>query len=266
MNKGSISNILRSFGLLHPLDNLRYKNEQRKNSSANSKFKAEHPNIPLPPDYLMYESFKLNYSKYYQGGKETAKWLIELLEKNTTLENKKILDWGCGPARIVRHLPQLLPVSNIYATDYNAESINWCKENIKDVDFNHNRLEALLPYDDNYFDVIYGISILTHLSEKMHTNWITELRRNLKPDGLLLLTTQGNNFKSKLSTAENIKFDKGELIVRGNVKEGHRTYSAFHPDTYLELLFRDFDIIDKLVVNPTGKSYIPQDTWLLKKI
>ena len=51
-----------------------------------------------------------------------------------------ILDWGCGPGRIVRHLPSIVSKAKIFGSDYNEESINWCRENIEDVGFEVNGL------------------------------------------------------------------------------------------------------------------------------
>ena len=42
------------------------------NKKDNEAFKKKFPDIVLPPDYLMYESFKLDYASYYFGGKKTA--------------------------------------------------------------------------------------------------------------------------------------------------------------------------------------------------
>jgi ubiquinone/menaquinone biosynthesis C-methylase UbiE len=266
MNKGQISNTLRQYRLLYPLDKLRYVLEKSKNKKLNKKFKKDNPEILLPPDYLMYESFQINYSKYYFGGKTTAEWIFKLVGKHINLSGGKILDWGCGPGRLIRHMPDISNnQSSFYGTDYNKESIHWCKNNIQKVNFNHNNLEAILPYEDNTFDAIYGISIFTHLSKEMHFNWFNELKRVLKPGGVILITTQGKNFRPKLIGKEKKKFDQGELIVKGNVKEGHRTYSAFHPDPFLKLLFKDVHILDKIVISPKGKDYLPQDRWLLKK-
>jgi len=266
MNKAKLSNTLRSLGLLYAVDKLRFRYYQLKNRTSNLAFKARNPSIKLPPDYLMYESFQLNYGKYYFGGEETAKWLIGLLSEHISLNGHNILDWGCGPGRIVRHLPSLLGIKNaFYATDYNTESIDWCNKNINGVAFNKNQLDASLPYQDSFFDAIYGISIFTHLSKQMHECWLSELMRVLKVGGILLVTTQGENFKPILSDTEKTKFATGELIVRGNVKEGHRTYSAFHPDQYLTTFFKDLTVIDKIIIDPADKSYTPQDVWILKK-
>lgn len=266
MNKGQISNTLRKLGLLYPIDKLRYGVEKRKNKMENEKFRKDHPEFLLPPDYLMYESFQINYAKYYRTGKANAELIFNQLSKYKNLDGGKILDWGCGPGRIIRHMPDISKnKSSFYGTDYNEESINWCKNNIKNVDFNHNNLEANLPYEDGEFDAIYGISIFTHLSKEMHFKWYSELKRILKPEGILLLTTQGENFIPKLALEEKEKFNAGELVVRGNVKEGHRTYSAFHPDPFLNLLFKDVEILEKIVISSNSNEYVPQDTWILKK-
>gem|GEM_PF-6179366 len=50
----------------------------------------------LPPDYFLYETFGLSYTSYYEGGEETARWLIQYFKRYVSLENEKILDWGCG--------------------------------------------------------------------------------------------------------------------------------------------------------------------------
>ena len=265
MIKGTLSNLLRRLHLMHLVDSIRFKKEGIKNRQINEIFKRENPDLKLPPDYLIYESFQLNYEKYYVGGRTTAEWILDNLNNHVRLEQKKVLDWGCGPARVVRHMPQLSPANDFFGTDYNARSISWCKKNIEDVSFNHNGLDPSLPYEDGFFDAIYGISIFTHLSEEMHYKWIEELRRILAIDGVILLTTQGDNFRGKLSAAELKSYDEGQLILRGKVKEGHRVYSAFHPDAFLKKLFAGFDVLDKQVTDKESLSYTPQDTWILRK-
>ncbi len=151
-----------------------------------------------------------------------------------------------------------------YATDYNKKTIEWNKNNIDNVKFNNNSLEAKLPYKDNFFDIIYGLSVLTHLSEKLHYDWFEELYRVLNVGGILWITTQGDNFKSKMTESELIKYNKNEIIVRGNVLEGHRTYSAFHPKKFMEKLFQEAIVLEH-VITPPQEGWIPQDIWIVKK-
>jgi hypothetical protein len=87
MNKGTISNLFRLFRLSHLLDYMRYLVQRFKNRKINSNFRKDNPGIKLPPDYLMYESFQLNYHKYYTESKESAKWVIDFIGPYIKLEN-----------------------------------------------------------------------------------------------------------------------------------------------------------------------------------
>ncbi|CAD7799198.1 Ubiquinone/menaquinone biosynthesis C-methyltransferase UbiE [Chryseobacterium aquaeductus] len=264
--KAKISTFLREKSLLFKADQLRFYFYQFKNRSKNISFQKNHPNFKFPPDYLMYESFQINYESYYKSGQSAAKWLLSIVAKYRNLESLKILDWGCGPARIIRHLPEILPEScEVFGTDYNETSINWNRKNIENVSFNLNSLEAKLPYKENYFDFIYGISIFTHLSEELHYTWKKELTRILKKDGILILSLQGDLFKTILTESESDEFEKGHLVVRGNVKEGHRTYSAFQPNDFVKKLFSDYEILEH-TESYFKEGKLQQDIWVLKKL
>jgi len=266
MNRGDISWFIRNLRLSQPIDNFRYLLEKIRNRKDNQQFLKEHSETVLPPSYLIYESFAMNYNNYYNGGKIAANELTSNIAKHTVLEKKNILDWGCGPGRIIRHLPEILNNHcTFFGTDYNKQTINWCKENLNNIQFNLNSLEATLPYQDEQMDIIYGISIFTHLSEKNHSLWLNELLRVLKPNGILYITTQGDSHKLKLTKLERQRFEQGELIVRGKVIEGHRTYSAFQPELYMEKLFKNHRILEHIKGNSEGLDWIPQDVWIIKK-
>ena len=263
--KSKISGRLRQLGILYQADRARYYVQKFKNRKANLEFKEKNPDVALPPDYLIYESFQLDYKKYFTESKDTAKWLTGHLSRHTDLQNKKILDWGCGPGRIVRHLPSIIGNGcEYYGTDYNKDSIEWCSKNLREINFNNNPLNADLPYPDNFFDAIYGISIFTHLSEKMHFEWSKELLRVLAPNGILFVTMQGDNYKAKLTEEELKNFENGMLVIRGNVKEGHRTYSAFQPKSFVNKLFENVEILEH-IERPIKTNWFPQDIWILKK-
>ena len=266
MNKGIISNVLRKLGLMYYTDWLRYYLQKFKNRKINRDFKLKNPDVLLPPDYLIYESFQLNYKKYYTDSIESAIWLTNHLKKHIELKNIRILDWGCGPGRIIRHLPGAIGNGcEYFGTDYNKKSIEWCSQNLSNIKFNLNTLVAQLPYPDNYFGVIYGISIFTHLSEQLHVDWYKELFRILKPKGIMFLTTQGDNFKVKLTDKELQKFNNNQLIVRGKVEEGHRTYSAFHPKGFMTTLFENVEILEHVETKPENGKWLPQDIWIVRK-
>lgn len=266
MKKQAISKFLRNLRLLQPADYLRFYLEKIRNREKNQRFLNNNPGIKLPPDYLIYESFQLDYQKYFTESEDTAQWLASLLKKHIEMKGIKILDWGCGPGRVIRHLPKFTESkSEFFGTDFNAKSIAWCSGNLPGIQFNRNLLDAQLPYSDSFFDVIYGISVFTHLSKNLHFSWFEELYRVLKPGGIMLFTTQGINFKEKLNNNELKNFDEGKLVIRGKTKEGHRTYSAFHPKKFMEKLFAPAEILEHIERKPDNGGWLPQDVWIIKK-
>jgi len=265
--KKYISAILRKSGLMEPLDFIRFLLSKLKYAGSNKIFKTANPGVALPPDFILYESFgKLNYQRYYEGGKETAEWLLDLIGKYYQLENIVICEWGCGPGRILRHLPGLLVGKNdeIIGTDYNRETIEWDKKNLAWINFIVNELAPPLPFEAESIDIIYCISVFTHLSEQMHYAWFEELIRVLKPDGIVLFTTHGNSFKDKLLDKERERYDQGKLVVRSHATEGKRTFTAFHSPDFIKAMIGDSGLLAHLEDTEPGHKY-SQDTWIVRK-
>jgi len=265
MNKSKITTLLRKLRLMHLGDRLNFHYQKYKNRASNKLFKANNPDVVLPPDYMIYEAFQMNYENYYNDSVSTAEWLISYFKKYVELKNINILEWGCGPARIIRHFPNLLNSScEIFGSDYNHQTIEWCNKHIPNIHFSNNNLQPPLEYQSNIFNIIYATSVFTHLSEEMHFAWFAELRRICKQNGIIFLTTHGDNCKPRLTEGELKAFEAGKLVVRGNVKEGHRTFAAYQPPQFMKKLFSEVDILEHVTREPEG-NYIPQDVWIVRK-
>ena len=265
LSKYELSAFIRRIGLIRAADKLRFYFEYIRTYNIRKSFIDQHPNILLPPAYYLYETFNLNYSAYYYNGMKTANWIAEHFKKYKNLENANILDWGCGPGRVIRHLPVYVDKSaHFFGTDYNKNYVTWCAKSIPDISFQKNELIPPLLYTDDFFDCIYGISILTHISESLHFLWFKELMRVLKPGGILFLTLHGDSFKEKLTLEERKKYDDGHIIIKSNTKEGHRTYGAFHPDKFVKELIDRHTLLEH--IKGTIINGIPQqDVWIIEK-
>jgi len=265
MNKRILSTILRKLGLLRFTDKIRFIFVFLSTTIERIRFKQRNPSIKLPPSYFLYETYKLDYQSYLYKGRESARQILSLLEKYKSPESLVILDWGCGPGRITRHLPSLLEDScKLYGTDPNKKYVAWCKKNIPGIEFSVNDLAPPMhKFDSNFFDFIYGISIFTHMSGNMHFLWNEEIMRILKPGGIFLFTTQGESFIEKLSNQERTLFHEGKIIEKSNTKEGHRTYSSFQPTAFIKSMVKNHEILE----NIPGKKYSgEQDIWIIKKV
>jgi SAM-dependent methyltransferase len=263
-----VSRFLRSIGLAWVADYSRFQMMRVRNRKLNRIFKKQQPGIILPPDYTLYESFQMDYGKYFLGGKEDAEDLIEIVRPYCNLTTGCILDWGCGPARLLRHLPALLGNQNeYYGTDYNRSTIAWCKANFPTLHFALNSIYPPLSYPEDYFDLIYGISIFTHLSEENHTAWAIELQQCVKPKGIIYITTHGDAFLERLTSDEQATYRSGNIVSRTKVKEGHRMFAAFQPPNFMRNVFEKagLEVIKHIPGIKVNVDYIQQDIWLLKR-
>lgn len=262
-----ISGWLRKLKLLGTAEHMRFIIQKWKYRKINNAFIKNNPEVRFPPPFYVYETYRLNYSDYYNDGWLTASEIISQVKEIIDLNKNgtRILDWGCGPGRIVRHLPQLLPSAEIYGTDYNSRYIKWGQENLPQIRFSRNTILPPLGFENSFFDLIIGISIFTHLSQINHSLWIDELYRVIRPGGILFITTQGLAYRTKLLDGEVERFDRNELVIRENTNEGNRLYSAFQPPEFIKDLIKDkFEIV---VFEParTDAAAPAQDIWILKK-
>ncbi len=266
MNTGKLTQPFRQLGLMHLVDQVKYLWQFLKMYRKNQRFVKQNPTLKLPSNYTLFEAYRLDYEGYYERGRTSAISVLEDLGKFTSLKGISLLDWGCGPARVVRHMPSLLDAdSSVYGTDYNGKTVAWCQKSIPNVSFSTNSVNPPTSFEDNFFDCIYGISIFTHLSEANHPAWFNELMRILKPGGILMITTHGEAYRVKLTNEELNAYDQGELVTRGQVKEGHRVYAAFQPPKYMQQLAEGkADLLSHI----PGKEVswgIEQDKWFFRK-
>ncbi len=262
LNKQIISGLLRKTHFNKLVDYCKFFIDLCKNSKKNKVFLSQHSNFPAPPPYLAFDAYgHTNWKEYYKTGLKHAQLLGRIIREQVTGENIKVCEWGCGAARIIRHMPALLEFKKVelYGTDYNPETIRWCRDNIKGVEFVENQLQPPLPFESNYFDCVYNISIFTHLSEEMNYAWIKELSRITKPNGIIISTTQGDSHRHMLSEGEKKVYDSGRMVVRERTTEGKKGFATFHPPAFMKhKLLKDFEIIFHI------PNRIPQDVWVIR--
>jgi hypothetical protein len=71
------------------------------------------------------------------------------------------------------------------------------------------------PFQDNYFYLIYGISVFTHLDEELQFKWLDELKRICRPDAIVAMSVHGGVPK-KRPEMEVMLRDKGFADMKGN--------------------------------------------------
>jgi SAM-dependent methyltransferase len=252
---------LDTLGVLGPLTRLR---EHRIAARAPEAPAIGADGVPMPPARLrvLVDGHGLP-DGFVEDGTEAARMIRETLASAGVdlADLGAILDFGCGCGRVARHWVDVRG-PEIHGCDYNAELAGWCEENLPFVRARVNGAKPPSPYDDDSFDLVYAISILTHLTEPVADAWMADFERILRPGGLLLVTTHGDGFTERLTPAERERYERGEPVVQRAGVEGTNTCAAYHPPDYVR---------DRLLARfePAGPDFavpstFPQDVYLAR--
>ncbi len=104
---------------------------------------------------------------------QLASLIVTCVNKNKPVTAAdRILDWGCGCGRVIREMTKFVPPSTLTGCDIDTEAIAWDKTHIPGPTFD--RIDPYPPtaYSTGAFDLIYGISVMTHLDEQTQLSWL----------------------------------------------------------------------------------------------
>jgi hypothetical protein len=144
----------------------------------------------------------LNGAGFLAGGASDLRSVMNLFEvcsEASLTSRARILDWGVGCGRMIRHLPSYLR-QNAAGIDVDPVNIEWCKANIPFGSYHCTGLFGPIPFPDKHFDLIYSHSVLTHLDEDNQFIWLKELARVAR--GPLVLSVHGMISAAKFSWSE----------------------------------------------------------------
>jgi SAM-dependent methyltransferase len=215
---------------------------------------------PLPPRRLMVRVAGTADPEWFLRSGRAAYGAIAAHVPLAGLES--VLDFGCGCGRVTRYWAGF--PGAVHGSDLSRPAVEWCRTHLPFARFEVNGLEPPLAFAGESFDLVYALSVFTHLTEPLQLAWRDELRRVLRPGGLLLVTTHGNAYRPRLAPEERARFDQGELVVRWGDLPGTNLCSAYHPEPYLRAAFaHGFELV---ALEPEGALGNPtQDLVLFRR-
>ncbi len=218
----------RYFGFHHPLD--------AQESTYPPRFDppviVDGEPLPIPPASLRPGYSPDDDAMYLKWGKFDHDLILNVTDRYLDIHQPlRILDFGCSSGRVLRHFETERQSAGwrLHGVDTQAMAIEWLRSfwpSAYDV-CGTNEVVPVLPFEGNYFDIIFGISVFTHIKYRWDT-WLCELRRCLKPGGLCLQTVHCEEAWS--------------LFARGDAEwqiSGVPDHVREHPEMDVDYLFFD---------------------------
>jgi len=149
---------------------------------------------------------KMGPSAYLESGKKNTEAFFEIVKRHkpSLLAKKRILDYGCGYGRMTRYFLKFFSPSTLVSADVTDNMIKFCAKEFGSIPF--------LISDNNHisnfgskFDVIFAVSVFSHLPPKTFEENIVELSKSLDKNGLLIFTTAGE----QVAKIRKVSLEKG---------------------------------------------------------
>ena len=141
-------------------------------------------------------NFRNNYKPYDDTWftKQVGDAVLKFVNKHHALKGN-ILDYGTGKGFLIEWLLRDYKEAALYACDFTDSLAKEVDEKFRnEPSFKGCELLTTLPalYDSNFFDVVFLVETIEHLTDNYLHATLQEINRILKPGGIIVITTPNN--------------------------------------------------------------------------
>jgi len=158
--------------------------------------------------------------------------------KDMVRPGDKILDFGCGNGRLAGFLNEIwsepafakASAGKFVGVDVSQKLIDIAKQKYSSEKTKFIKIDSLsakLPFENNYFDMVFSIAVFHHFpSEEYALGIVKELHRVLKPGGKIIVTVW--NLWQKQYLKYHQKSTKNWIDANIPFKSGEKVFSRYH--------------------------------------
>jgi SAM-dependent methyltransferase len=140
-----------------------------------------------------------SYAGYEAVGAKLRSVVDQALLDDWDWTAKRVLDFGAGSGRVLRHFLAEAERAHFEACDIDAAAIRWLNANLNPpVSGLVNVPSPPLPRDDDSYDLVYAFSVFTHITDAWAA-WLIELHRVLSPGGWLIASFLGEGMSQAIA-------------------------------------------------------------------
>ncbi|TAM60800.1 class I SAM-dependent methyltransferase [Rhodanobacter denitrificans] len=158
---------------------------------------------PFPPLDLMYNTTGVDRQSDFAAHGADFWIALSRASPKALCDFSSVLDFGCGCGRLARMFKG--HPGYVAGCDIDHRHVDWCAEAIDHFDAKLSRVKPPIPFGTNEFEAVISISIFSHLNEAGQDEFLQELARVCKPEGLLFLTVHGKRAMTRALTEPKIR-------------------------------------------------------------
>ena len=212
--------------------------------------------LPIPPPSLL-RGYADSAENYIWAGEINTRGMLKVLA-DSSIElavGTRILDFGCGIARMTRQLASFAETGEVWGVDISARHIFWCKRHLSPpFRFVTTTTIPHLPFRDGYFGFVFAGSVFTHIDD-LADAWLCEVRRVLAPGGCAYLTVHDESTVELLRGPYSEHWLKRQLHENSLFKQNEGRFGMLAIDRaaglqvfysrafFLHMLAQAFDIV-----------------------
>jgi hypothetical protein len=259
----TLSRGVRRIGLIGVADCILSQYDRCRNFTLRRNFNNKYPDFVLPPASLAYGAYGPWEPKaYLRQGTTHAAYIAEIVKRHRPSPNV-IAEWGCGPVRVLRHLPNhFAPAPRIIVLDFNPKTIAWCRRYFRDIEFLQNEFSPPLPFFNGEVAVIYAISVF-------NTSFETSSIRLCRGIDALHSFREESSSSVCMATesANGLGRESRKPMTGANLSSAivpPRGFIAFHPPTFVRYrMFSDHEIIEHDITDRI--EGFRHDHWVIRR-
>lgn len=151
----------------------------------------------------------------------------------------RFLDFGCGVGTSIRPFRRHLPDATLVCTDVSTASLELARQAYGEEAEYALADGPALPFDSDGFDGAFACCVFHHIPQDEHRRALLEIRRVLKPDGLLMLYEHNPFNPLTVRSVRTCPFDANAVLIRaGRLRRAcleagfrvqHPSYRVFFP-------------------------------------
>jgi len=173
--------------------------------------------LPLPPAELAARVGTVEGADplefYLAEGARLRRVIESLLPEDWDWENKQVLDFGCGSARVLRHFEPEARGGRFWGCDIDEPSIRWAESKLSPpFRFFGNGLVPPLQLPVRTLDLIWAMSVFTHITDQWSA-WLLEMHRVLAPGGILIASFLGEGMWAPLVGEPYVEDEVGMTVL-----------------------------------------------------